>query len=83
MKHIHIFSPDKDRKIGWYGSVVFMVLAWVFLAGLWIGIVVWDWLHGYLFSLEWEAYCVLAVFLFVVILIPVQLVRYFREKRLR
>src|ERR1035441_993413 len=42
MRGIHIFSPETDRKIAWYGSVAFMVLAWLLLAGGWIWIVAWN-----------------------------------------
>jgi hypothetical protein len=81
MRGIHIFSPEIDRKIAWYGSVAFMVLAWLLLAGGWIWIVAWNLLSHNFSSIEWEGYCILAVYLFVVIMIPVQVLRYFREKR--
>jgi hypothetical protein len=81
MRGIHIFSPEKDRKIAWYCSVIFMTLAWLFLAGMWVWIVVWNLLSHNFSSIEWEGYCMLAVYLFVVIMIPVQVVRYFREKK--
>ena len=80
MKGFHIFSPEKDRKIAFWCSVVFMVLAWLFLAAGWAGIVVWNLLSHNFTSIEWEGYCMLAVYLFVVITIPVQLMRYFRKK---
>jgi len=80
MKGFHIFSPEKDRKIAFWCSVVFMVLAWLFLAAGWAWIVVWNLLSHNFTSIEWEGYCMLAVYLFVVITIPVQLMRYFRKK---
>ncbi len=64
MKGIHIFSPDKDRKLGWYGSVIFMILAWLFLTSLWIWIVagvVREWPKYGIHTVEWEGYLMLAV----------------------
>jgi hypothetical protein len=86
MKNIHIFSPDKDRKIARYCSVIIMALAWLFLAALFIWLPLKQGLQsGFssLGSLEWEAYCLWIVYLFVLVMIPVQMVRYFRDKRPR
>ena len=81
MKSIHLFSPEKDRKIAWYGSVAFMVLAWLFLAALWVWVIVRAWLHSYFDAWTFGAYFMMAVYLFVLIMIPVQVRRYVREGR--
>ena len=83
MREFHIFSPEKDHKIAFWCSVVFMALAWLVLAGLFIVIPVWGGLkYGFSFSsVEWYGYCIWGVYLFVVVMIPVQLARYFRKKR--
>ena len=84
MRHFHIFSADKDRKIAFWGSVIFMVLAWLVLAGGWCFIVAElireSFKPGFI-PPEWEAYGILSVYFFVVIMIPVQVRRYFRKKR--
>lgn len=71
----------KDRAIAWYGSVIFMILAWLALAGLWVGVIVNAWLKSYIRDLEFGAYAMLAVYLFVLVMIPVQLARYIRERQ--
>jgi hypothetical protein len=84
MKGIHIFSPEIDRKVVWYCSVIFMVLAWLLLAVPWGFIVVasiFEWSKTGVTELVWEAYVLLAAYLVVLIVIPIQLVRYFRERR--
>jgi hypothetical protein len=80
MKNIYIFSPEKDRKIAWYGSVIFLILAWLILASSWVWIIVWNWLNSNLGLIGWQGYCILAIPLLVLIVIPVQLVRYLRRK---
>jgi len=83
MKGIHIFSPDIDRKLGWYGSVVFMILAWLFLTSLLIWVIVGvvrKWPKYGVHTMGWEGYLFVAVYFFVLVMIPVQLARYFRNK---
>ena len=83
MRDIHIFSPEKDRKIARYFSAGFMILAWLVLAGLFVVLPVWGGLkYGFDFSsVEWYGWCLWGVFVFVLVMIPVQLVRYFRDKK--
>jgi len=83
MRNIHIFSAEKNRKIGKYCSIGFMILAWLVLAGLFVMVPVWSgFKYGFDFSsVEWDGYCIWGVFLFVLVMIPVQLVRYFRDKK--
>jgi hypothetical protein len=81
MKSIHLFSPEKDRKIAWFGSVAFMILAWLFLASLWVWIIVRAWLQSYFDAWTIGAYIMMAVYLFVLIMIPVQIRRYVRKSR--
>lgn len=74
--------PNKtEQKIAWYGSVTFMVVAWLALAGLWLGVIVRAWLKGEIGGWEFPLYMALAVYLFVLLVIPIQLVRYYRERR--
>ena len=81
MKSIRLFSPETDRKIAWYGSVAFMILAWLALATLWVWIIARAWLQSYISGWGFGAYFMLAVYLFVLVMIPVQVRRYFRERR--
>jgi len=81
MKRINIFVQEKVRKVAWHGSVVFMIVAWLFLAALLTWVVLKAWLESYFSEWSFGAYFFLAVYLFVLVMIPVQLVRYFREKR--
>jgi hypothetical protein len=81
MKSTHLFSPEKGRKVTWYGSVAFMVLAWLSLATLWIWIIARAWLQSYFDAWTFGAYLLMSVYLFILIMIPVQLRRYIRERR--
>ena len=81
MKSIHLLSPAKDRKIAWYGSLTFMILAWLFLAGLWVWVIVRAWLQSDFGAWTFGAYFMMAVYLFVLVMIPIQVRRYFRERR--
>ena len=75
MRNIHIFSPETDRKIAWFGSVAFRILAWLALAALWVWIIVRAWLQSYISAWGLGAYFMLAVYLFMLVMIPVQLRR--------
>ncbi len=81
MKSCDIPSAGADRKISRWGSVGFMVLAWLFLAALWIWIVVRAWRQSYIGSWGFGAYFLLGLYFFVLAMIPVQVVRYFRIKK--
>ena len=81
MKHADISPMGTGHKIARWGSVAFMVLAWLFLAGLWIWVVVRAWVQSYIGSWGFGAYFLLALYLFVLAMIPVQVIRYFRPKK--
>jgi hypothetical protein len=75
MKNTQLSSPETDRKIAWSASVIFMVVAWLSLAGfLTLAFVAgphsWGILECSLVGVSFLAF----------LLIPFQLVRYFREK---
>ena len=77
---VQLSSGETDRKIAWPASVAFMIVAWLFMAtGL-----VWFLIAGFRPDAgEWTvwAYVFVGIFLLAVVLIPIQLARYFREKR--
>jgi hypothetical protein len=77
MKNIQISSPETDHKIARLSSIIFMALAWLFLAGIWM----WAFIEGDPKNwgiLEYTLVCISALaFLFI----PFQLMRYFRDKR--
>jgi membrane protein YdbS with pleckstrin-like domain len=78
MKNIEIISRETERKIMWLPSIIFMIAAWVFLAA--IVVMVLD--SVYSDDSPWELWtylyvCIPSVFL---VLIPIQLVRYFRQR---
>jgi hypothetical protein len=78
MKNIEIISPKTERKIVWFPSIVFMVAAWLFLAAIVVLV-----LHSaYSDDSPWELGTYLSVCIpsLLLVLIPVQLVRYFRER---
>ena len=78
MKNIEIFSKETERKIVWLPSVLFMVGAWLFLAAI-LALV----LHTvYSDDSPWELWTYLYVCIpsVLLVLIPIQLVRYFRER---
>jgi ABC-type uncharacterized transport system permease subunit len=78
--NVQLSSRETDRKIAWPASVAFMIVAWLFMAaGL-----AWFLVEGFRSDAgEWSvwAYVLVGIFLVVVVLVPIQLVRYFREKR--
>jgi len=78
--NVQLSSRETDRKIAWPASVAFMIVAWLFMAaGL-----AWFLIAGFRPDAgEWSvwAYVFVGIFLVAVVLIPIQLVRYFREKR--
>src|SRR5204863_2515784 len=80
MKDIQFSSPETDRKIAWSASVIFMLFAWIFMAaGL-----VWFMIAGLQPDAgKWSAlaYVIVGIFLVVVVLAPIQLVRYLHERR--
>lgn len=60
-----------------------MILAWLVLGIPWCFIVVaniLEWLKTGACELIWEGYVFLAAYLVVLIVIPIQIVRYFRSK---
>ena len=78
---VQLSSPETDRKIAWPASVAFMIVAWIFMAGD----LTWFLVTGLQPDAgEWGlwAYAFVGIFLMAVVIIPIQLVRYFREKRL-
>lgn len=80
MKDIQLSTPETDRKIARPASIIFMGVAWLFLAGL----LPWILLKSRLSDREfhWTRYdfIVIAIFLVPLVLIPIQLIRYFRGK---
>jgi hypothetical protein len=77
MKNIQISSPETDRKIARPASIIFMVLAWLFLAGFWT----WAFIEGSPESWGVVEYTLLSISALAFLVIPFQLVRYFRQKR--
>jgi len=76
MKHVR-FMPKTDRKIAWLGSIIFMSAAWLALAA----ILVWAILNGWTGGGDDPIIPVLGGLLITALmLIPVQLIRYFRQK---
>jgi hypothetical protein len=77
MKKFQIFSTEKDRKIAWLISVIFLSVAWLVFAA----ILVWAVLAGCVGGGDDPIIIVLGSLLIAgLILIPIQLVRYFRQK---
>lgn len=82
MKNVQISSPnqqvatEKDDKIAWRSSVAFMIMAWLFLGGF----LVWAFRRGlgWWNNSEW-AFASISLWAFV--MIPVQVIRYFRERQ--
>jgi membrane protein YdbS with pleckstrin-like domain len=75
--NVQLSSPEADRKVAWWASVSFMILAWLFVAAclaLWV-IAMLKHRWGIL------PFTVLAFLIVPLVLIPIQLIRYFREKR--
>lgn len=77
MKKLHIFSAEKDRKIAWLVSIIFLSMAWLAFAA----ILIWAVLAGCMIGDDQPIVVVLGSLLIAgLILIPIQLVRYFRQK---
>jgi membrane protein YdbS with pleckstrin-like domain len=75
--NMQLSSPEADRKVAWWASVSLMILAWLFIAAclaLWV-IAMSKHRWGFL------PFIVLACLIVPLVLIPIQLIRYFREKR--
>jgi hypothetical protein len=80
MKNIQLSSPERDRKVSRLLSIVFMSVAWLFLAGLRTWILATSRLPDKKFHWTKFDFIVISVFLVPLVLIPIQLVRYFRGK---
>ena len=80
MKNIQLSSPETDRKIARPLSILFMSVAWLSLAGLLWWILAASRLPDKEFHWTKFDFIVIAIFLVPLVLIPVQLVRYFRGK---
>jgi hypothetical protein len=78
MKYMPMFSPEIDRKIARPGSIIFMILAWLGMLAL---LIYWFVLFSAAIFLYVWFDVLFALFLVPLILIPVQVVRYFRQKR--
>ena len=73
--NVQISSPETDRKIAKPASVIFMSMAWLFLTALVI------WLLVDSFGAKPHSSGLLLFILgFYVVLIPIQLARYFRSR---
>jgi len=78
MKNIQLSSPETDRKIARPASIIFMSVAWLAFAGL-LTWTLFSWKHSE--HIHWGIFAGWVGFLLVpLLLIPIQLVRYFREK---
>ena len=77
MKNIQISSPETDRKMAWRASVLFMIVAWLLLAGF-LG---WAFIAARPGSWEGKQWCVLCLGCLALAFIPIQLARYFRQMR--
>jgi membrane protein YdbS with pleckstrin-like domain len=78
--NIQFTSPEADRKVMLWVSIVLMVLFWIILAVICLAM----WSSGLRDSAYWDATAIAIVTFLsvtVVLLIPFQLVRYFRELR--
>ena len=77
MKKIHLFSPEKDRKIAWLVSIIFIITAWLAFAA----ILVWAIWSGCMGGGDDPIIPILGSLLIAgLVLIPIQLFRYFRQK---
>ena len=79
MKNFQISSSETDRKIARPASVIFMALAWLGMAGLLFYILLLRHSEYYPFTI-WDL-ILIGLFLVPLVLIPIQIVRYFRQKR--
>ena len=79
MKNIRIPSPETDRRIARPASIVFMIMAWLGMAALLVDMFV-LWPTPAIFLYPWFS-VLFVLFLVPLVLIPVQVVRYFRQKR--
>lgn len=77
MKNNRISSPDTDRKIAWFASVVFMILAWLFL----VGFLAFAFIAGRPATWGFLEYGAVGIAFLALLFIPFQLLRYLREKR--
>lgn len=78
MKNVQISSPETDRKIARPASIIFMSIAWLALAAA----LIWAFRHGHSDGSDWNAVemIIAGVLLVALVLIPIQLLRYFRKK---
>jgi len=78
MKNIQVSSPETDRKVARPVSFVFMIAVWLFMAAFL------TWLIYLIHTSEDNAniatYVLAGISVFVLFIIPIQLVLYFREK---
>jgi hypothetical protein len=79
MKNVQISSPETDRKIARPASIIFMGVTWLALAAA----LVWALRRGHSDGSDWNAIEIILVGICIValVVIPIQVVRYFREKR--
>ena len=79
MNDMQLSSPRTDRKIAWWASVVFMVVAWFCLAGF----LAWALAAGHSDASEWSILEIglIGVLLLVLALIPFQIRRYFHKRK--
>ena len=80
MKNIQVSSPETGRKIARLASIIFMTLAWLALAAA----LIWGLRYGHSDGdgNSWNALesFVLGICLTALVFIPIQLVRYFRQR---
>lgn len=79
MKNVQISSPETDRKIARPASIVFMIIAWLAL----VAALIWAFHEGHSDGGDWNMVeiVIIGIFILALVLIPIQLARYFREKR--
>jgi membrane protein YdbS with pleckstrin-like domain len=79
MKNVQISSPETDRKIARPASIVFMSIAWLAL----VAALIWAFRYGHSDGSDWNAVeiIIVGILLAALVLIPIQLVRYFRQKQ--
>ena len=80
MPNIQFTSPEADRKVMLWISIVLMVVFWIFIAALLTVILLGALAHDVDWNLRSVAF-VAFLSVTVAFLIPFQLVRYFRELR--
>ena len=79
MKNIQISSPETDRKVARPASIIFMVCAWLFMAVF----LAWVLYCAHSYDSPWDVwtYVFVGIPVLALFIIPIQLVRYIREKR--